>query len=395
MAEPDVQSVRGSVGPPEAPGGLRRPHLLHVFSNFVPTGPELRTVALIGAFGDEFRHSIVSMDGRTGAAERLPPGAPVRLLQNPPRAGSLQTARRLRRLLADVGPDLVLTYNWGAFDMLLAARSRGFRRVIHHEEGFNDDETESYKLRRVLARRLVLPAAFQVVVPSQRLQRVAVDLWRLPGRRVRLIPNGIRPDSFGPADGHPELRRAHGIPDGALVVGAVGSLRPVKNFMRLLEAAAVASDSAPEAHVLLVGDGEERPALEARAAAPDLAGRIHFAGYQADPRPFYRAMDLFAVTSDSEQMPVSLLEAMASSLPVIATDVGDVRAMLPVGQEHYVVPPGPEAAAALGEGIRKLAADPAIRRRIGSANRRRVETRYSFDSMCAAYREVYHAALCS
>jgi glycosyltransferase involved in cell wall biosynthesis len=393
MAEPSFDSTVGM--PPTGRDRLRRPHLLHVFSNFVPTGPELRTVALIGAYGDEFRHSIVSMDGRMGAADRLPPGAPVRLLQNPPRAGSLQTARRLRRLLAEEAPDLVLTYNWGAFDMLLAARSRGFRRLIHHEEGFNDDETQSYKLRRVLARRLVLPAAFQVVVPSQRLQQVALSLWRLPRRRVRLIPNGIRPEAFAPADRNPGLRRDLGIPEDALVVGAVGSLRPVKNFLRLLEAAGLTADRTPGVHVLLVGDGEERPALAARAAAPDLDGRVCFAGYQPDPAPFYRAMDVFALTSDSEQMPVSLLEAMASTLPVVATDVGDVRAILPSRQGDLLVPLGPEAPRELAERIGSLAADPGARRRLGYANRRRVETRYSFNAMCAAYREVYHAALCA
>ena len=143
--------------------------VLHVFSNFVPSGPEIRTVRLIGAFGGEFLHSIVSMDGRTEAAALLPAGVDVRLLPNPPKAGSLATARRLRRLLVAERPDLVLTYNWGAFDMLLAARAAGFRRVVHHEEGFNEDEAESYKLRRVLARRLVLPGVHRLVVPSQRL----------------------------------------------------------------------------------------------------------------------------------------------------------------------------------------------------------------------------------
>ena len=108
----------------------------------------------------------------------------------------------------------------------------------------------------------------------------------------------------------------------------------MKNFARLLEACA----AAPDVHVLVVGDGEDRPALERRAAAPDLAGRVHFAGYQADPAPFYRAMDLFALSSDSEQMPLCLVEAMASGLPVAATDVGDVRAMLPAEQAPFLVP---------------------------------------------------------
>ena len=352
---------------------MRVPHLLHVFSNFVPTGPELRTVELIGAYGKSFRHSIVSMDGRTSAAERLSPDVDVRLLPAPPKAGSLPTARRLRELLVDERPDLLLTYGWGAFDALLAARSLGFRRVIHHEEGFNEDEADQFKSRRVWARRLVLPGAAAVVVPSERLKTIAVDLWKLPPERVRLIPNGIRLDRFSPGKSGEKL-----------VVGTVGSLRAVKNHARLLEAVA----RVPDVHLLLVGDGEERPALERRAAEPDLAGRVRFAGYQESPAPFYQAMDLFALSSDSEQMPLALLEAMASALPVVSTDVGDVRTMLPPEQSPFL---GPD----LASGIARLAADPGLRRQLGDLNRRRVEERYSFEMVCAAYRELYESVLVS
>ncbi|HEY0514532.1 MAG TPA: glycosyltransferase family 4 protein [Thermoanaerobaculia bacterium] len=371
-----------------------KPHLLHVFSNFVPTGPELRTVALIAAFGGEFRHSILSMDGRTSAAERLPSGVEVSLLPSPPRAGSLATALRLRRLLAAERPDLVLTYNWGAFDMLLAARSAGFRRLVHHEEGFNEDEAESFKRRRVLARRLALPGAHRVIVPSRRLRSIAAGLWKVPEEKIRLIPNGIPLDRFIPG-GDPELRTRLGIPAGATVVGTVGSLRPVKNFSRLLEACAAAGD----VHLLVVGDGEERAALERRAAAPDLAGRVHFAGYQADPAPCYRAMDLFALSSDSEQMPLCLVEAMASGLPVAATDVGDVRSMLPAEQAPFLVPvngAGTAAALAgpvLAAPIMALAGDPGLRHRLGLLNRRRAEDHFAFETMRDAYREVYASAL--
>ena len=370
---------------------VRVPHLLHVFSNFVPTGPEIRTVQLIEAFGRGLRHSILSMDGRTSAADRLPSGVDVRILESPPKAGSFATAKRLRRVLTEEEPDLVLTYNWGAFDMLLAARSAGFRRVIHHEEGFNEDEAESFKRRRVLARRLVLPGVGRLIVPSERLRSVATDLWKVHPERIRLIPNGIRLDRFARRDGHPELRARLGIPADAVVAGSVGSFRAVKNFTRLLDAVAAAG---LEVHLLLVGDGEERPALEARAAAPDLAGRVHFAGYQKDPAPFYRALDLFALSSDSEQMPVCLLEAMASSLPAVATDVGDVRAMLPPGQAPFLVPlDGAATASALGACIAGLARSPETRERLGAANRQRVEGSFAFAGMCEAYRDVYASVL--
>jgi glycosyltransferase involved in cell wall biosynthesis len=369
-----------------------KPHLLHVFPNFIPNGTELRSIALMDAFGGEFRHSVLSMNGRLSAAERLPPEVEVKLLPSPPKAGSLATARRLRRLLAEERPDLVLTYAWGAFDMLLATRSAGFRRTIHHEEGFNEDEAASFKRRRVLARRFVLPGAHRIIVASRCMRSIATGLWKLPADKIRLIPNGISLDRFVPSGGggDPGLRARVGIPEDATVVGTVGSLRPVKNFARLLAACAMT----PDLHVLMVGDGEDRPALERRAAAPDLAGRVHFAGYQADPAPFYRAMDLFALSSDSEQMPLCLIEAMASGLPVAATDVGDVRFMLPAEQSPFVVPVnGAGTAAALGSRIVALARDPEARRDLGRLNRRRAEDRFAFEAMCAAHREVYASAL--
>jgi hypothetical protein len=166
---------------------LRTPHLLHVLPTFVPVGLGMRTASLIAGFGSELRHSILSMDGRTDARGHLAE-APVRILPNLPRAGSITTARRMRELLLREAPDLVLTYNWGAFDMLLAARSLRFRRVVHHEDGFNA-EAETFK--RVLARRRVLPGVHRLIVPSDRLFEIATRLWKVPAARIAVIRDGI------------------------------------------------------------------------------------------------------------------------------------------------------------------------------------------------------------
>lgn len=373
---------------------LRTPHLLHVVPTFVPAGLEMRTVHLIAGFGGELRHSILSMDGRTDAADRLPPGAPVRFLPSPPKAGSLRTSVRLRQILREEKPDMVLTYNWGAFDAILATRSLGFHRVLHHEDGFNSDEAHALKWRRVLARRAMLPWVPRVVVPSQRLYDIATRLWKVPAGQVRLIRNGIRLDVFTRSSGGPALRRELGIPEDALVVGAVGHLRPEKNFLRLLDSCALVA-SGPPVHVLIVGDGEERARLEERAARPDLAGRVHLAGYRSDPHRFFRAMDVFSITSDTEQMPVCLLEAMASHLPVVSTDVGDIRAVLPAEQEPWLVPlEGDSTEVSFARRLGKLAGDPALRQRLGRLNRRQAEEHFSFETMLAAYREIYHEVLC-
>ncbi len=369
-------------------------HLLHIFSTFVPAGPEMRTVNLIGGLGREFRHSIVAMDGRTDARERLSPESDVRILPGPERAGSVATIGALRTLIRAEAPDLVLSYNWGAFDSVFATRSLGFRAHVHHEDGFNADEVQSFKRRRVLARRWFLPRVARVVVPSKNLRRIATETWKLAPELVRYIPNGIRLDRFTRADGHAALRERLLIPCDALVVGYVGHLRPEKNPLRFVDACS-RIDPALDVHALVLGDGPERSSMEAFVSkTPSLARRTHFMGHQSNPAEFYRAMDLFALSSDTEQMPVALVEAMASSLPCVSTDVGDVRDILPADQAEYIVPTRTgDTAALLAEKMTTLLRSSDARAELGAKNRSQVEDRFAFDVMLDAYRDVYDAAM--
>lgn len=372
----------------------RPPHLLHIFSTFVPAGPEMRTVRLIEAFGDAYRHSIVAMDGRTSAFQELPEGAPATLLESPPKAGSLATTRRLRRLIQETQPDLVLSYNWGAFDTVFATRTLRFQAHVHHEDGFNADESSEFVKRRVVTRKLLLPGVAKVVVPSENLGRIARDLWRLDPGHVRVIPNGVPFERFEPADSRPALRASLGIPEDAPVIGYVGHLRPEKNPARFLNACARV-DPELGMHALVLGDGPERETLEAICAnKPTLYNRVHLVGHQNDPRDYYRAMDIFCLSSDTEQMPVALVEAMASALPAVATDVGDVRAILPPDQGPFVIPLDErESAWPLAEALTELCKDERRRRALGAGNRSRVEQAFTFEGMVEAYREVYQDAL--
>jgi glycosyltransferase involved in cell wall biosynthesis len=362
--------------------------LLHVFSTFAPGGPQVRTARLLPALPRAWRHAVLALDGNTEARALLAPELEVELVPPLPRAGTPRTTLRLARLLARLRPDLLLTYNFGALDALLAARMVGHGAVVHHEDGFRPDEVAGFKRRREWARRLVLPRTRAVIVPSFRLEELARTRWRLAPERVRRIPNGLDCAAFEARDGNLARRAELGIPAAAVVVGSVGHLRPEKNPVRLIEAL-----RGTELHALVLGDGPERAAVERRARELDLAARVHLVGHRADPRPDYRAMDVFALSSDTEQMPVALLEAMASALPVAATDVGDVRRILPAEAARFVVPLGPDAGAALRRALVELAADAGLRVRLGAANRARVAAEYSFAGMVAAYREVYAGAL--
>ena len=365
-------------------------HLLHVFSTFDAGGPQIRTVQLIEALGAGWCHSILPLDGRSGAADLLPRGVESSLVDPPPSKQSHVVLRRVRDILRSSAPELLLTYNWGAIEAVAAGRLSGVP-VLHHEDGFLPDEAQGFKRRRVWMRRLLLPGVAGIVVPSHRLHRIATREWRLREERVHLVPNGIRVADVPPRRATREValrvRSELGIPAQAFVIGSVGHLRGEKNPVRLVEAFAHVTD--PTAHLLVVGDGPERPALEQAAVRSGRAERIHLVGHQHDPHGHYAAMDAFALSSDTEQMPVALLEAMASSLPVAATDVGDVQRMLPQSQAPYLAGLGPNATRDLGRALERLAHDRAGGEELGRRNRARVEERYGFEAMLAAYRRLY------
>jgi len=171
----------------------------------------------------------------------------------------------------------------------------------------------------------------------------------------------------------------------------------VKHFGRLIRAAAGMDRAAlggRPVHVVLVGDGPERAALEAIAAAhPPPGGRVHFAGHRTDLAAIYPAFDVFSLSSDSEQQPVSLLEAMAAGRAVAATDVGDIRATLPEASRTGIVPLGEGDERALAQAYTRLAVDGAARRAEGAANRAHVEAEFSTARMAEAYGALWRAAL--
>jgi len=368
------------------------PLLLHVFPTFVAGGAQVRTVRLMAALAGEFRHAVLALDGATDAAELVPPEVDLELLPAPAKAGSATTIRRLAKLFSALRPSALCTYNWGAIDAVVAARLSGSSSVVHHEDGFGPDEAHGFKRRRVWTRRLVLRGASAVVVPSFTLARIATGIWKLPPALLQHIANGIRVDDFVAADGNAALRSELGFPSGAFVVGYVGHLRAEKNPVRFVDAFARLAGER-DFRALVLGDGPERGAVEARALELGVAERVHLAGHRSDLAGYYRAMDAFCIPSNTEQMPVALLEAMAARLPVVSTDVGDVARILPGAQSPFVVAPEGDVAQALANGLERLASDQELSTSLGAENQSHVARTYGFETMVDAYRGVYGRAL--
>ena len=257
-------------------------HILHCHSTFAAGGKELRSVRLMNAFGAAAEHMVVSAEpGRVAAREAISPGIKVAFPDDAPSLTGRPTPLRLWRLSRFFRSfDLVLTYNWGAFDAVMANRLFGGAPLIHHEDGFNEDEAEVLKSRRNLYRRLGLMGALRLVVPSRRLERIALRAWGQTPARVVRIANGVPVERFArpPEDGAiPGFARR----PGETVIGTVAGLRRVKNLPRLVRA--FAGMDHREARLVIVGEGPESERVAAAARAAGVAARLLMPGFLADP----------------------------------------------------------------------------------------------------------------
>lgn len=346
----------------------------------------MRTVLIANGLGSRYRHTFIALDGDFAAAESLSPNTPSSCLALlPPKSGRLRpkAVAAFRNLLAAQEPDLLITYNWGAVEWALANRFFPLCPHLHFEDGFGPDENPLNQIpRRVWFRRIALTGNALIVVPSVTLWRVATERWGLNPDRVLYIPNGVDCARFAGADRPRESNRP--------LVGSIGRLRPEKNLGRLLRVAAAARTQL-DFDLEIVGEGAERDGLEALASDLGLTANVVFFGDCRQPEERYRRFDVFALSSDTEQMPLSVLEAMAAGLPIVATDVGDVREMLAPENRPYVVPANDEAA--FGERLLALLRDADLRGRIGEANRRRAVERFSLTRMLADYEELFEEVL--
>jgi L-malate glycosyltransferase len=368
------------------PQGERVPHLLHIFSTFAIGGPQTRFATLANRLGAKYRHTIFALDGDLACVERLDPSLDVKAMAiRLPKGGTLNLANliRIRHRLAEIRPDVLLTYNWGAIEWVLAERWRPLGlRHIHLEDGFGPDESPDRQLpRRVLFRRLALGGDVRVVVPSQTLYRVATTTWRLAPRVVQYIPNGIDAERFAvPPDR--DLVARLGATAGQLIIGSLGGLRPEKNLARLIRVFAALPSGLP-ARLVIVGEGPAMASLTALTSALGVADRVALMGPIDRPERLLGFFDVFALTSDTEQMPYSIIEAMATGLPIVATDVGDVRDMLAEDSRHLVRPINDETG--FTAALTRLLDDGEERKRLGAANRNRVRMQFTIDKMVDAY----------
>lgn len=367
-------------------------HILHLHSTFNLGGKEARAVRLMNAFGDRARHTIVSSEPDAyGAQAAIDPSVRYEIAQNPPPLTGRLSVRRFEAIANYLSRfDLVLTYNWGAIDGVMAARifGKNVPPIVHHEDGFNADETVRLSHVRNMYRRIALPAANALVVPSEKLEAIARDQWRQPAGRVHRISNGVATSLFAAkpnADLIPELRKRK---PGTIVIGAVAGLRPVKDLPMLVRACAGLNS---RFKLVIVGEGSERDAIIDAAESMAVEDDVILTGFLPNPQTYMGLFDIFALSSESEQAPVSVIEAMAAGLPVVSPDVGDIMKMVGPTNQKYIAPERSEVA--LRDRLEILAKHPELREFIGKENKQRARELYDDTEMVSAYARLYSEAL--
>jgi glycosyltransferase involved in cell wall biosynthesis len=364
-------------------GGGSRLAILHTESSLGWGGQEIRV--LTEARGVAARGHEVLLAAPAGS--RILAEAPafgVRATELPIARKSPRGLLAMRALLARTRPDVVNTHSstdsWLA--ALACASLRGAPPIVRTRH------ISAPTPRNASTRWLYTKASARIVTTGERLRAQVIEETGADPARVVSFPSGIDLARYAPGD-RAAARGRLGLAADAPIVGIVATLRSWKGHRHLLRA--MAALAARDAQLVIVGDGPQREALEALAAELPLAGRVRFAGNQADVVPWMQAFDLFCLPSyANEGVPQALMQAMACGLAVVSTPIGSIGEIVADGQTGVLVPPGDVER--LRTAIEALLADPARREALARAARERALARFGEDRMVERMIEVFRAA---
>lgn len=294
---------------------------------------------------------------------------------------------KIRRVIAEERPALIHTHlftadAWGRAVALLAG-------VPAISTAHSSDPWRRWYQR--LADGVLSRLADRVVAVSEDVARSRRTRERVPAARLATIPNGIDLARFGPTAGAGPLHAALGLPEGVPTVGIVGRLHPAKGHAELFHAVRHLQGQGRRVLTLVVGEGELRDDLKSLACELGLDGTVRFLGRREDVPELLNVLDVYAMPSRWEGLPIGLLEAMAAARPIVAASVGGIPELIADGATGLLVPPRDPHA--LATALRRLLEAPDEARRMGEAARIAVRARYAAETMARRYENLYEEVL--
>ncbi len=274
----------------------------------------------------------------------------------------------------------------------MAARIAGKPPVISWETvSHGENDILRTGNRHILAYKFAMKRVSRIVAVSQEIQRSLIQRRGIPAEKIAYIPYGVDLKKFARRNGSIDKRSILNIPSDRIVVGTVARAEPYKGVAYLQKVALQMVQQHPKLDFVFVGDGSLRKELEAEVAAQGLSERIHFLGFRNDVHEVMNTFDIFILPSLTEGLPNVILEAMASSKPVIATAVGGIPEAVVEGETGLLIPPSNTTA--IMDAIRSLLSDHKAALRMGEAGRRRVEENFSLQKEVSSFEHLYQQLL--
>jgi len=372
------------------------PLIAHVVYHFGTGGLENGLVNLINRLPrDRFRHVVICLTDHTGFRGRIERDDVAFFDLNKPPGHSHDWMRRLYRLLRELKPDLIHTRNLNAVEAQFVAALARVPARLHGEHGRDVFDLEGKNWKYNLLRRAARPLVRHYTCVSRDLAGWLRDTVGVAPSRLTQIYNGVDSDKFHPRGVTRPPLGPEGFLDGATcVIGSIGRMVAVKDYPTLACAfiqLCRQMDNPAGLRLLIVGDGAARAECQTLLDQAGLSSQAWLPGNRDDTAECLRVMDLFVLPSLGEGISNTILEAMATGLPVIATAVGGNPELVAAGDNGALFDPGDEVA--LVRTLLDYAADPERRAREGAAARRRIERDFTLARMAAAYQAVYEAAL--
>jgi sugar transferase (PEP-CTERM/EpsH1 system associated) len=374
-----------------------RPLIVHVVHRFDTGGLENGVVNLINHMpGDAYRHAVVALTEVTDFRHRVKRQDVEFIALNKPPGQGFWLYPKLFKLFRRLRPAIVHSRNLGALEVQVPAWAAGVPVRIHGEHGRDVGDLDGSNRRHQQVRRFYRPFVSRYIALSRDLSQYLQDAVHVPEARITQAYNGVDTQRFKAAEPGPALIEGCPFDPGShWIVGTVGRMSPVKDQLMLARAFVLALQQAPglreRLRLVMIGDGPLRTPVQALLAEAGVADLAWLPGERSDVADLMRGFHAFALPSLAEGISNTILEAMASSLPVMATNVGGNADLVQSDQTGLLVPAGEPAA--MTAALLDLAADPERAKAMGVAGRARVDAKFSMPAMVNTYQSVYDRQL--
>ncbi|WP_022668843.1 glycosyltransferase [Desulfospira joergensenii] len=359
---------------------MRSVLVVHIVYSFDTGGLEKGIATLVQNASSSVKHTIICLSKAGDSVRLLPKDTPVIALKKK-QGNSLRFIFKLARVLKKLKPDIVHTRNWSGMDGVLAARLANIKTVVHGEHGWDLEDPFGKNSKRVFVRRF-----FSRWIKEYTCVSVQMKTWlereiRVPNR-VTQIYNGVDTGVYRPDGVEADIRSKYNISNSAPLIGIVARLDPIKDHMTLFHAFSIVKKQIPEAKLLVIGDGPQKKILEEKAGEG-----VIFLGNCPDVPDIMRSLTVFTLTSLNEGISNTLLEAMATGLPIVATRVGGNTEIIANGVAGSLIDPGNPKQ--LADALLDYLMNEGKRLQHGRMARKTAGSDYSLQSMVEKYEKVY------